>query len=204
MFSPKSKVLVIDGIKVPVDPDFRLMCGFSAAVQSDDSKRLRELAARFYFAGLPEGVSEKAAAQAMTDFYASGFSSRSKSGKGGVMDSAEPVFDFEEDEAYFYADFLSAYGIDLNRAKLHWLDFCALFKGLPDECKLKRIIGIRSERLSDIKSPSEKARVQRLKAAYALKAVPRKRYASAEDRNRAILADIERIHREAMEKRGDK
>ena len=62
MFSPKPKILHIDGIAVPIDPDFRIMCEYSEALSEKDGERACGLAGRFYFAGLPEGVSEAAAA----------------------------------------------------------------------------------------------------------------------------------------------
>ena len=202
MFSPKPKIIIIDGVKTPVDPDFRIMCEYSEAVSRNDSSGLTDIASRFFFAGLPEGVTEKAAAMAMTDFYAAGLAP-SGGGKSSAMEAPEPSFDFEEDEAYFFAAFLSEYGIDLNTVKLHWFDFCALFRGLPDECRLKRIISIRSESLSDIKSPGEKARVRRLKGIFALKRKKQQRFKDVHERDIAMLAEIERIHREAREKRGE-
>ena len=202
MFSPKPKIIIIDGVKTPVDPDFRIMCEYSEAVSRNDSSGLAGIASRFFFAGLPEGVTEKAAAMAMTDFYAVGLAPGGGK-KSSAMENPEPSFDFEEDEAYFFAAFLSEYGIDLNTVKLHWFDFCALFRGLPDECRLKRIISIRSESLSDIKSPEEKARVRRLKGIFALKRKKRQRFKDVHERDNAMLAEIERIHREAREKRGE-
>ena len=202
MFSPKPKIIIIDGVKTPVDPDFRIMCEYSEAVSRNDSSGLTGIASRFFFAGLPEGVTEKAAAMAMTDFYAAGLAPGGGKKSSG-LENPEPSFDFEEDEAYFFAAFLSEYGIDLNTVKLHWFDFCALFRGLPDECRLKRIISIRSESLSDIKSPGEKARVRRLKGIFALKRKKQQRFKDVHERDNAMLAEIERIHREAREKRGE-
>ena len=202
MFSPKPKIIIIDGVKTPVDPDFRIMCEYSEAVSRNDSSGLTDIASRFFFAGLPEGVTEKAAAMAMTDFYAAGLAPGGGK-KSSAMENPEPSFDFEEDEAYFFAAFLSEYGIDLNTVKLHWFDFCAMFRGLPDECRLKRIISIRSESLSDIKFPGEKARMRRLKGIFALKRKKQQRFKDVAERDIAMLAEIERIHREAREKRGE-
>nr|DAT78235.1 MAG TPA: hypothetical protein [Caudoviricetes sp.] len=200
LFCPKPKVISIDSIPVPVDPDFRIMCDYSEAMSDKDADKACALAGRFYFAGLPEGVSEKAAADAMTDFYISGLAPGARNKGTSAMGSHEPSFDFSEDEAYFYADFLGHYGIDLSTAKLHWFDFCALFRGLPDECRLKRIIGIRAESLSEIKSSAERSRVSRLKCIFALKKKQAPRYKTAAERDRAVLDEIQRIHREATER----
>ena len=184
MFSPKPKILHIDGIAVPIDPDFRIMCEYSEALSEKDGEKACGLAA----------------AESMTDFYILGLAPKAKEKRSSVSESCEPCFDFSEDEAYFYADFLNAYGIDLNVAKLHWFDFCALFRGLPDECKLKQIIGIRTERLSEIKSSAERSRVIRLKRIFALKKKQVQRFKNTAERDRAMLDEVERIHREAMER----
>ena len=102
MFSPKPKIIIIDGVKTPVDPDFRIMCEYSEAVSRNDSSGLTDIASRFFFAGLPEGVTEKAAARAMTDFYAAGLAPSGGS-IASAMDYPEPSSDVEEHDAYFYA-----------------------------------------------------------------------------------------------------
>lgn len=197
MFLPSPKVIEIDGIKTPVDPDFRIMCEYSAASRRRDSGKLRDIAARFYFAGLPEGVSEKQAGGAIMDFYINGLAPKYDPSKENAgKKTPPPSFDFEEDEAYFYAAFLSEYGIDLYTAKLHWYDFCALFRGLPDECRLKRIISVRATELSEIKSKSEKARIKKLKGIYALRSSAHKRYKNAAERDAAMRADIKRRQEE--------
>lgn len=190
MFEPKKKVITIGGIKVPVDPDFRIMCEYGAAAESKDTEALRSIAERFYFAGLPHGVDGKMAADGMAEFYADGIApDRDREDKKPSHKEPKKCFDFEEDEAYFYAAFLSEYGIDLEKVKLHWFTFCALFRGLPDECKLKRIIGIRAEELGDIKSGAEKARVRKLKGVFALKKNRPKRFKNAAERDAAMKAE---------------
>lgn len=191
MFAEKPRTLRIDGRKVPINPDFRIMCEYPAAVRKKDKKKLAELAGRFYFAGLTDGISAKAAVNAMSDFYINGLAPGEKDKKGSAFSkSRSPCFDFEEDEAYFYAAFLSEYGIDLDTAGLHWLTFCALFRGLPDECRLKRIISVRSANLLDIKNPAEKSRIRKLKAVFKLSAAESTRYGSIKERDKAAKEEI--------------
>ncbi len=190
MFLPKPRIIEISGIKTPIDPDFRIMCEYSGAVMKKSPEKLSEIAARFFFAGTPD-VGNELLAEAMNDFYVSGLAPiGEKKDSSPACGAPVPSFDFEEDEGYFYADFLARYHIDLNTAKLHWLDFCALFRGLPDECRLKRIIGIRSQDLGDIKSSAEKARIRRLKRIFALKKYSKPRFSSVEERDRAVREDI--------------
>lgn len=58
-------------------------------------------------------------------------------------DSVEKLFDFIMDGDYIVAAFQQAYGIDLTSEEMHWHRFLALFKGLPDEVKLSKIMSYR-------------------------------------------------------------
>jgi hypothetical protein len=189
MFGEKPRTIEINGIRCPVDPDFRLMCELSA-----DGADRAEILSRFFFAGLPEGVTTEGAFDGAMKFYREGLTGGDgeESGENG---SSLPCFDFGEDEGYFFAAFLSEYGIDLNRAKLHWFDFCALFRGLPDDCRLKQIIGIRAAKTSEIPK-HDKPRMMKLKRIYALKKAREKRYESVEERDRAMIEKTKKRYEE--------
>lgn len=199
MFAPNSKILVVNGVKIPIDPDFRIMCEYSVAVLRRRTEELTDIVSRFYFAGLPEGIGAAEAAEAMDEFYVRGLSAAKDNSTIGSK-TPVPCFDFEEDEGYFYAAFMGAYSIDLRTAKLHWLDFCALFKGLPDDCRLRQIIGIRAQNLGEIKSGAERKRISKLKSIYGLKVKVKRRFEAAADRNAAIAADLKRRAEEAEKK----
>lgn len=199
MFAPNSKILTVNGVKIPIDPDFRIMCEYSAAVLRRRTEGLTDIVSRFYFAGLPEGIGAAKAAEAMDEFYVRGLSAAKDNSTIGSK-TPVPCFDFAEDEGYFYAAFMGAYSIDLRTAKLHWLDFCALFKGLPDDCKLRQIIGIRAQNLGEIKSGAERKRISKLKSIYGLKVKVKRRFEAAADRNAAIAADLKRRAEEAEKK----
>lgn len=208
MFTLKQSIIEIDGKKVPIDPDFRIMCRYSAAIMRSDKAAAAEAAGAFYFAGLPGGISAEKAAKEMQNFYVSGLAPGKQEEKGEKEKAAEkpkktvtPCFNFEEDEGYFYAAFLGEYGINLNTVKeLHWFDFCALFVGLPDECKLKRIISIRSQSLSDEKTTAGKARLSRLKRIFGLRLAKEQHYSNVAERNKAFKAKLIRQHNEAVKK----
>lgn len=207
LFKPFENTLDIDGIAVPIDPDFRIMCSYGTAVRSGDKKELCKCAKLFFFAGLPEGVTPEKAAEAMLDFYAKGLGNDIPKGKNKDKKPSKkspPVFDFSEDERYFLAAFRSEYGINLLTEKMHWFEFGALFLGLPDECKLKRIIGIRSTETAGIKSSSEKQRIIKLQKIFALKCSRKKHYETLEERNAAmrqsVLEDSRKAGREAVKK----
>lgn len=192
MFDRNKKLVIVKGVKIPIDPDFRLMCEYSSAVSRSDKRALRDIAGRFFFAGLPFGVEPADALDGMGCFYADGIAPDREEKEGGSDSGKKTCFDFEEDSAYFKAAFLSEYGIDLEAAELHWFTFCELFRGLPDECRLKRIMAIRNENLSEIKSKSERAHIAKLQKIFALKKHRPKKYKSAAERDAAMKEDLRR------------
>jgi hypothetical protein len=195
MFEEKKRTIVIGGVKVPIDPDFRLMCRLYSEGAS------HQLLNEFYFAGLPDGVTPDGAVKAMLDFYLDGIApGRSEESEGAG--EHEPVFDFAEDEALFYAAFLAVYGIDLNTVKLHWVDFCALFKGLPDECRLKQVLSVRATKMQDVPK-YDRGRIAKLKRIYALRAQREPKYASAEERDNAMKIRLKKRFDKARKQAGE-
>lgn len=65
------------------------------------------------------------------------------------------AFDYVTDGEFIVASFQQAYGIDLTSCDMHWHRFKALFDGLPDDCKLSKIIGYRMWRAGDEKRKHE-------------------------------------------------
>ena len=62
--------------------------------------------------------------------------------KGG---SDEKLFCFNQDAERVYSAFRQIYGINLIHENMHWWEFLALFKCLPDGTNLARVIQIRGE-----------------------------------------------------------
>ncbi len=69
--------------------------------------------------------------------------------------ASNKLVDYIEDGEYIYASFIQAYGIDLLKADMHWHQFQALFRGLPDDCKIKEIMSYRGYEKND-KSQEER------------------------------------------------
>lgn len=197
--------ITIDGVPVPIDTDFRIMCEYSVNLAKHDPERLSKVASRFFFAGLPAGVDVKAAAEAMVDFFSEGLGvdRQHYEEKGSSSAGKAPDFDFEEDEGFFVAAFLSEYGIDLTTVKMHWFTFCALFRGLPDECKLKKIIGIRSTNIANITSTTERKRIKALKRAYALKRSKAPVYKTVAERDEHMKQELLNRLAQINQKRGE-
>ena len=58
-------------------------------------------------------------------------------------EDAERTVDYIEDGEFIYASFMQAYNIDLMDVDMHWHKFLALFRGLPDDTYIKKIMGYR-------------------------------------------------------------
>jgi hypothetical protein len=76
--------------------------------------------------------------------------------------------DFEADETYLKASFLSDYKIDLDDTPMHWYKFCTLLQGLTDDCVLNRVRDLRNYDLSTVKDPKTLSKIIRAQREVAL------------------------------------
>ncbi len=69
--------------------------------------------------------------------------------KNKTKTSGPVSMDYFEDAKYIYSSFMQAYGIDLikEQGKLSWMKFRVLLEGLPENTKLKEVIGIRLRKI---------------------------------------------------------
>lgn len=81
----------------------------------------------------------------------------------------EAGFSLTYDAPYVYGAFWQAYGINLHEhfGKLHWHQFLALLKALPEDTALKQILSIRSTPLAGLKG-QELEQMRKLKNKYRL------------------------------------
>ena len=61
--------------------------------------------------------------------------------------SGQKVTDFEQDAGLIRAAFRQAYGIDLYREKLHWIEFTELLNAIPEGSRFSEVVGIRARPL---------------------------------------------------------
>ena len=75
--------------------------------------------------------------------------------------SKDIILSFEADGSYLYSAFRQAYNIDLMRDKLHWHEFNALLRSLPNDTKLSEIMGFRCYKKNNdkIEAQYEKSKV---------------------------------------------
>lgn len=95
---------------------------------------------------------------AIMDFYVCGEPPRGEPAK-------ERLLDWQADSAAIWADFRICAGIDLDRMELHWWEFMALFRALPESASIKQTMALRAMDLSgitDLKTRSEYARRKRM------------------------------------------
>lgn len=159
----------ICGRQVKIDTDFRTGILFEQLVQDvsmDATDRLLT-ALRLYYPEERFGTEEelKEAVSRMLWFYRGG-SDRDLSAEAQGAAGTENAFSYDHDADYIYAAFMQAYGIDLTCKPLHWWQFRALFKSLPDDTAIMKIIGYRTIEISPNMSKEQKKFYTRMKRIY--------------------------------------
>lgn len=93
-------------------------------------------------------------------YYISGGETKSTGASG------KKTFDFNVDAGRVYAAFWQTYGIDLRSAELHWWQFLELFKSLPEDTHLMKVIEIRNKKIP--KDPESARAIRAAQRAYAI------------------------------------
>lgn len=174
-----------------IDPDFRHMVWLSnqylrGRATADPQGMAKEAVRRFYRDPVPP-LEVPASFQAMLRFFTSGTETAS-SGKGSGG-TATVSFDYAFDADYIVAAFQQAYGIDLTVTQMHWWRFRALFRALPEDTLMAKIMSWRSMDTSDMDGKTRQ-RYEDLKEAFALPKELKggKRIVSVADHNAAFYA----------------
>ena len=95
-------------------------------------------------------------------------------GKEVEKSNEEPDMDFEQDMDYIETSFMSDYGIDLSKEKMHWWKFYNLINGLSNSelgncCVLNRVRNLRRFDATTIKDSKERQRIIEAQKSVALK-----------------------------------
>lgn len=77
---------------------------------------------------------------------------------------AQKVTDFIQDAGLIRAAFRQAYGIDLYREKLHWLEFTELLNAIPEGSRYSEVVGIRIRPMPEPTKWNQKEREWLMKA----------------------------------------
>ena len=137
--------ITVDGKAYLIKTDFREWLKFARLIESKDAT-LADLLYLFV-----EDFPQTDFSQELVEFFVN--ENPLPNYTGG---SSEPILDYMIDSEYIYASFYSEYGIDLISADLHWHQFKALLIGLPDDCKIKEIMAMRSYK-KDKRTPEKVA-----------------------------------------------
>lgn len=110
-----------------------------------------------------------------------------------LVGSTPRGLDFAVDGPLLWAAFLQAYGIDLHdpALHLHWWEFMALLRALPEDCRICTIIDWRTHDLADLPTDAARKQYEKMRRLYALPEQAggaQHRYATWADRKAAILA----------------
>lgn len=173
----------VNGVKYPVNTDFRLMMRFELASQKKDRDALIKIISEFYSGNMPDDPD--AAVDGIISFYLCGEKKDTAGGSG----NNRRCYAFDEDSRYICAAFRQQYGIDLNSARMHWWEFSSLFAGLTDMTEFVKIMQYRCADVRKIKNDAEKARIKRLQRQFALSENRIKHYASAAEREKAMIEE---------------
>jgi hypothetical protein len=83
-------------------------------------------------------------------------------------EEGRPVFDWNIDHGRIFAAFLETYGIDLRTASMHWWVFLQLFQALPEDCKLLKIIELRSKKPNKHDSPEYRRELRKAQQKFSI------------------------------------
>lgn len=102
------------------------------------------------------------------------------------------ITSFEHDADLIRAAFRQAYGIDLYRDKLHWVEFSALLAALPEGSRYSDVLGIRARPMpAPTKyNAQEREWLAKAKAAVALEMDDKERAAAYEQGVKALFAGL--------------
>lgn len=104
----------------------------------------------------------------------------------------QKITDFEQDAALIRAAFLQAYGINLFRDRLHWLEFSSLLSGLPEGSRYSEVLGIRTRPMPKPTkwNAEERQWLAKAKAEHAVRLTDKERAMSLENGLRSVAFSL--------------
>lgn len=143
LYQAPPETVTINGWEYPINTDFRVWVEFQSILTGNEDGKAERLAGFMDRLGLPPS---RESLDAMLIFY----TAESKEKSVSTQRTRPMAFDFQQDSEYIFAAFMGAYGIDLTTAALHWWTFKALFKALPEDCEMCKIMRYRTIQLKDV------------------------------------------------------
>ena len=84
------------------------------------------------------------------------------------QEAKERDMDFNADERYIVASFMSDYRIDLSSVDMHFWQYIQLIQGFTENAIMSRVRDIRNYDMSELKDPKARAKMAQAKASVAL------------------------------------
>lgn len=197
LYTTPPDTITVNGSEYPVDTDFRAWVRFQGILISDgtDNEKAAKVCEFMEKMGIPQ---TKESLDAVLEFYA-GASTENQTKSGGNVQA----YDFEKDSEYIFSAFLDSYGIDLTTERLHWWRFKALFKSLPEDCQMCKIMMYRT---IDIKKvPKEQRKFYReMKSKYSLKSANNSGYRTEQEMKDYVKKRFAEAQSRMSEMRSDK
>ncbi len=161
----------IGGLMVPIETGFRTGIIFEQMILDrslSDVEKIETMMA-LYLPGLSLSTGEEAieALKKITWFYRCGADPEETTESGHAEDEGQS-FNYDIDADYIYAAFRQAYNIDLAENNLHWWQFRALFKSLPETTQFMKIVGFRTIKISGKLSKEQRQYYEKMKRLYRL------------------------------------
>lgn len=182
----------IGGRRVTIDPDFRVGVAIELEALESEEPDVAGLLSQFYRQDIPADVA--GAVQAMLDFF-KGYDQQEERKKVGR--SPGRWYDFVQDADVLLSSFLSAYGIDLSTASIHWWTFRRLMLNLPMDCPFMQRVHYRTADLTKLPK-SQRKHYKKMRELYAIRTRARPGPAmTAEERDAALLERVQRRFEEA-------
>lgn len=157
--------IIKEKIKIPFNTDYRYCVLFEIMMQdptiSQKNKILQSL--ELFYPKIDLIKDYKEAIDNIIWYY-----SGNKEIKEGKQGKIKQIYSYEFDSDYIYSAYMSQYNINLQKAKMNWWEFKALFQGLNETNKIVKIMEYRAMDLSKIKDKEEKAYYKKMKRIYAL------------------------------------
>lgn len=160
LYEPLPDSISAGGSDYEILTDFRAWLKFGDLLKDDvleDSEKLDFM--RYWFVKIPHEMTAERFS-GLRDFCAA--KALEPDSGDAEQDGLQkpPTFDFRLDASFVVADFRRFYQLNLLTTEyLHWWEFLALLRALPDESQVFRRIAIRSADLSKIKDKDRKRAV---------------------------------------------
>lgn len=153
----------IGGVIYPINTDFRvaLRC-IQISDDPDISDEERALAIIYLLFGFVPDDNVDDFLRIATTFLSCGESQDNHKSRKKDMD-------FEQDEGYISASFMSDYKIDLSTEKIHFWQYYNLLCGLTEHCVLSRVRELRNYDLSEVKDANTRRKIADAQQAVALR-----------------------------------